>query len=206
MVDQPCGLGGESQLTLSLVLVPIIDGRGKSELIGELGAFLLMCPMTIPLIEGRTVQECIAIGLNRAGHEGTSKASLEMYNLQLNMLLYLCSDDPEIEGVVPGQVKRAKNEMGVSPHDVQAWDVGMRIGSQLRKGEDHMAGEASEGGVNGSKMRPHLRGAHWHGYWYGPRAASERAYKVRWVAPTMVNAESSDSLVTTIRPVSAKAT
>lgn len=206
MVDQPVHMTEETELTLSLVLRPIVDGRGQSEMVGELGGMMLTQPCAaIPLISGKTIEECIAIdGYRRIGKtEDLDRKNgwFGFYNMLLNMILYLCSEDPEIEAVREGQSAGGRRDLGSGEGEVEAWNVGMRIGAVLKKVKDDDAAGASGDGFSDARARPHIRKAHWHGYWYGPRRSASRDYRMRWVAPTLVNAESERDLVSTVRQV-----
>ena len=209
MVDQPVNMSEETQLTMSLVLLPIIDPRqNDSELLRELAAMFLTKPCAaIPLLKGRSVLECIEIDEYRRGGERDAseeserrKTWLGFYNMLLNMVLYLCSEEPDVEGVREGQDARPRRDLGMMEGAVEAWNVGMRIGSVLRKVKAD-AERCSEQGEGSYRVKPHIRTGHYHGYWYGPRSAQARSYRMRWVAPTLVNAESEADIVTTVRPV-----
>jgi hypothetical protein len=65
--------------------------------------------------------------------------------------------------------------------------------------------DTSEEAGRGPGVRPHIRRAHWHHYWIGPRAApaEERELVVRWLPPILVNVEeeSEDGLSVVVRGV-----
>lgn len=208
MVDQPVSLDDKTQLVLSLVMVPIIDGRGQSEHVQTFGEMMLTKPpLAIPLLKGRTVEDCLKIDQFRRGAELSklTNDSLTMWNMLLNMVLYVCSEEPDKEGVRPGQTDATRRDLGASGGDVEAWNVGTRLGAVLRKvdGEEKFFDESieSSGEPTGVRMRPHIRTGHWHGYWFGPRNADARGYRMKWVAPTLVNADSHEDIVSTVRRV-----
>lgn len=107
----------------------------------------------------------------------------------LSIVLYLCSEEPEIDSdrvPVSGQYharpKKTKKGMVFFPPDKPTFfDVGREIGEKLRQ-----ASYGSE--PTGRTVRPHLRRAHWHGFWKGPRDG-ERKYVCRWLPPIMVNVD-----------------
>lgn len=78
------------------------------------------------------------------------------------------------------------------------WDVGLRIGAALRRAHD---AESSEGAGSGTHARPraHIRRAHWHTFWTGPRDG-DRVARVKWLPPIPVNVGDSD-LPATVVPV-----
>lgn len=63
------------------------------------------------------------------------------------------------------------------------WDVGVRFATALRKSYQQ-AGHATG---TSRKKRPHVRRAHWHGYWVGPRNDPEKRHlELRWLPPILV--------------------
>lgn len=44
-----------------------------------------------------------------------------------------------------------------------------------------------QGGQSGRTVKAHIRRAHWHGYWKGPRDSDEREYVYKWLPPTVVS-------------------
>ncbi|MFA5633360.1 MAG: hypothetical protein WC997_17840 [Porticoccaceae bacterium] len=103
----------------------------------------------------------------------------------LAMVLYLCSDEPEIDdqeapGERPARPKPTRTKKGwrlFPPKKPRIWTVGEKIGSVLR--------DAQQGEASGRAVRPHLRRAHWHGFWTGPRDG-ERKFIYKWLPPTVV--------------------
>lgn len=105
----------------------------------------------------------------------------------LSMLLYLCSDAPEIDDErEPGsrpympQPKKTRNGWRLFPPDrPRIWQVGHEIGVKLR------SSLATEHREKGHAVRSHIRRPHWHGYWTGPRA-KERKFIYRWIPALLV--------------------
>ncbi|MEX0746184.1 MAG: hypothetical protein WD118_11330 [Phycisphaeraceae bacterium] len=129
----------------------------------------------------------------------------------LSLLLYLCSQPDEIGGGerVPGnpRPKRTKQGWRLFPVDKPlTWDVGVRIGAALRRAY-HQAetDQVAIDPVTGrTRPRAHIRRAHWHGFWRGPRdpdRADERRFELRWLPPLPVNVDDAEELPATIRPV-----
>ena len=77
------------------------------------------------------------------------------------------------------------------------WDVGVRLGAALRR-----AYQAAQTGGTDTHAGPraHIRRAHWHGFWSGPREG-ERRFDLRWLPPIPVNVEDVGELPFTVRPV-----
>lgn len=107
----------------------------------------------------------------------------------LSLLLYLCSEEPEIDntrspGERPHRPRPVKVKRGLrlfAPNAVTVWQVGARIGAELRS-----ARTASESSGHRT-VRPHIRRGHWHGYWRGPRDG-ERRFVYHWLPPMVVAA------------------
>lgn len=128
----------------------------------------------------------------------------------VSLLLYLCSQSAEVgtESARPGfpSPKRTKKGLRMFPADrPTTWDVGVRLGAAIRQAREAPSDQAervTEGGR--ARPTPHVRKAHWHPYWTGPRAperAAERVMKVHWLPPIPVNVDDYESLPATIKPV-----
>ena len=87
--------------------------------------------------------------------------------------------------------------------DPTVLEVGFRLGAALRAHRTHSSGPGE--GRHASPL-PHVRTAHWHTYWYGPRDATVtlRTAKRRWLAPILVNLHTAP-LDVVVRPVHANA-
>lgn len=105
----------------------------------------------------------------------------------LSLLLYICSDKPEIDnlrepGTAPHRVEPKKVKKGFRffvPHEPRIWVIGEKTGKAIRK---YVSGD----GLSKAK-RPHLRRAHWHGYWHGKKGLQE--FRPVWLSPIAVNAD-----------------
>lgn len=137
-----------------------------------------------------------------------------------NLLLYLCSEQPDVvhsqgdPSLRPQRASPIKTKDGprwIPPNKPTRWEVGFRMGAQLRLARE--ARERSAGVPLGdgeevlhrrASPRPHVRRAHWHGYWLGSRQSPDRRFVLRWIPPVMVNARSPSDLVPTVRRVDAR--
>lgn len=112
----------------------------------------------------------------------TDDTPVEPYpaDLVANGVAYLCSVNADIvPSYIPVPGLRRNNAKRRSQAE---WhDVGCRIGADLRA----YSRSASRGEHNGGTVRPHMRRAHWHHFWTGPRNG-ERKLVLRWLSPTMV--------------------
>lgn len=109
----------------------------------------------------------------------------EMASRLLSIILYICSEEPEIDNErVPGKSfyhpELTKTKKGwrlfpaAKPH---VWNVGQVIGKQI----SHEKASKRTGGT----VRTHIRRGHWHGYWTGPRDG-KRKFIYRWLPPMVV--------------------
>jgi hypothetical protein len=127
------------------------------------------------------------------------------------LLLYLVSEKPDISSNVEHADLRAKviaNERrgirNFQARQIRKWDVGHRIGANLRAYEAKIR-ESGDATGTGLSKRPHVRHAHWHHYWTGAHDRPlERKKLARWLPPIPVNVNDSDDLVPTKRNVDRK--
>jgi hypothetical protein len=132
---------------------------------------------------------------------------INMLLTALNMYMYLCSDGADIQPN-PSQAKITRRSPTVRDkfREVEAQDVGVRIGSVLRKSKAAQANPEPEtrphNGSHASK-RPHTRRGHWHHYWTGPRdKPADRKLILKWTHPMLVAGSlNPDGGVITVFPV-----
>ena len=134
-----------------------------------------------------------------AGNYPTTPGSIDdwtplsdLFHLGVNLMLYVSASEPDMveipEPVVAGR--------RVGPaHPPTVYHLGYRIGSALRAAR---AASSSAAGLGGT-VTPHLRRAHWHRFWTGPRDG-ERKLVLKWVAQTFVNPDGSE-YVPAVRPL-----
>lgn len=105
-----------------------------------------------------------------------------VHNLALSLLLYLCSDhrDATDHTPEPGH-RRRKNHRRQKPRTII--DLGFNAGPALHAAR-HAADHQPNGQGDGHRVRAHLRRAHWHTYWIGPRESPTP--EVRWLHPILV--------------------
>ncbi|MCL2746914.1 MAG: hypothetical protein FWE48_07520 [Coriobacteriia bacterium] len=161
---------------------------------------------TIPieLSENITIEEAIARHSKEASDEHSDTELSALYKeieviakpeitktikADLSLLMYICSEQPEIinhanPSTQPSRLAPKKVKGGMKlfePSGVRIWHVGDETGKAIR------TSRSAKG--EGGKKAPHIRRAHWHGYWKGPRDG-ERTFDYRWLAPIAVNVDS----------------
>lgn len=111
----------------------------------------------------------------------------------LPLVLYLCTEEPEIENrSTPDwlprnpQPKKVRGEFRMMPaKKPHHYMIGARTGAMLRKARR----EAFEHEPTGRTVTPHIRKAHWHGFWTGPRKgpqAVNQKFVLKWLPPIFV--------------------
>ena len=109
----------------------------------------------------------------------------------LNLLLYVCSyglDEnrayefgPGIRYPQPVRIKRGNWRLFPPPKPV-IHKLGNEIGEEARKYNERTCAPRPHG-----SPRPHIRRAHWHGYWRGPlNDQDNRKFSLKWLPPFMV--------------------
>ena len=158
----------------------------------------------------QSLHECIAQAVDQAKTcastfgmllpDKTTTMTTELVEPCISLLLYLCSQNSEINGKgIPGnpKPKKTKNGWRIFPADQpKTWDVGVRLGAALRAAYQQQE-IGSESG-QGSGKRPHIRRAHWHTYWIG--SGDEKTATLKWLPPIAVKLDG-EELPATIHKV-----
>lgn len=135
-----------------------------------------------------SVKQAEMIGLpGKLPNELPELIAKQLYSA-ISLVLYVCSDEPEIDderqpGTHPQrpQPKRTKQGWRLFPAEKpRIWSVGQKTGYALRQADIYEP--------DGRTMRPHLRRAHWHGFWTGPRDG-ERKFIYKWLPPMTVGSK-----------------
>ena len=84
--------------------------------------------------------------------------------------------------------------------------VGVRVSNAIRNYKNHeRSAEKEIASVQGahSSPRPHVRAAHWHTFWVGPRSTKfpERKPIIRWLPPIPIGMDWKTELPTNIHTV-----
>lgn len=114
----------------------------------------------------------------------------------MNLVLYLCSDEPEVKETVPTPRRRGEYVPAASYPDI--WEVGNYIGIVIRKQRASQDTRSRESTSTGGTKRPHMRRAHWHTYRYGSDRSTVR---VKWLSPIFVHGNKIEEKPVVIHPV-----
>ena len=132
--------------------------------------------------------------------------SIQLIQDAVNLTLYLCSEAPDLSGTTPPAPRPKKTKKGLRYFPAKSpatMDVGYRVSKYL-----HQVKEVGQGhGIQGDRSSPipHIRRAHWHTFWTGPRRDPVKRLPVlRWIPPTPVGFrwdEVGEKLVPTVKEV-----
>lgn len=113
-----------------------------------------------------------------------------MHERLLILASYLCSVDPDIRN--PKEPRNKPNRHVKNTGSVRQWEVGYRFGATFRKqlAEAEQA-NTRHNGDDRNRPRVHVRRAHWHSYWTGPKGTEQKRV-VKWLPPVIVNGTSDD--------------
>lgn len=126
---------------------------------------------------------------------------LEQAPRHMNLILYLCSQEPDIRRRDPiPRLRGVRKDVAAYSDKI---DVGTYIGATIRKAAA-LSKEQTHSAVSDDREyrspRPHMRKAHWHLYWTGQGRTVAR---MKWVMPIFVKGSVQDTQdkPTVIHPV-----
>ena len=168
-------------------------------------------------IDFETLEECLElielIEPRPDEREPTTEELIEWAVPFLSQLLYLCSEEPEIENSRDRELKPEtedvkKTKKGLRlyvPSRINEWLCGWRTGSFIKRQKvlENAENELNRVNETTKSVRGHLRRAHWHTFYAGKRTAAKREIRVKWLQMIKVNFESqeTDKLPTVIKRV-----
>ncbi len=114
----------------------------------------------------------------------------QMYSPFISMLLYLCSEEPDIKDYKSGErtkrprTQKTRKGFKLFPAEkVRVWNIGDQVGNSLRACEAEYHRNINH--CEHKPHKPHIRRAHWHCFWYG--TGEDRKVKCHWLPPIFVN-------------------
>lgn len=122
--------------------------------------------------------------------DGFAKQTVEDTGLRqlLSILMYIVSKEADVRTVYAPQKNRPKRSKQT---DCTVHEVGFRIAPALAEVRRRYESHALESKKTGRHMPVHVRRAHWHGYWTGPKE-NPTGLEIKWIAPIIVNADRGD--------------
>lgn len=117
----------------------------------------------------------------------------------VSLLLYLCVEDPDLRDVngkrdrprrpTPKEAKRkGKRARLIAAKEPTVWETAFTLGARLDAAAPD-SGVPSSSGTGNRTVRPHVRRAHWHTYWTGPRDTAHRRATLKWMSPLLIKAD-----------------
>ncbi len=113
----------------------------------------------------------------------------ELLSHTLSLVLYLCSARADVQDDLgngserPKPVKTKKGLKLFPPKKPRIFETGYRLGDFIRR----QRVQSDPGGGAHASPTPHVRAAHWHTFWTGPRSEPEkRKQVVKWLPPIPV--------------------
>jgi hypothetical protein len=118
----------------------------------------------------------------------------------VSLCLYLCSEEPDVAALLPKMPQRPARpspvrvkggEKTFAADSPRVWGAGWRLGAALRKArvERTSQTESSQTAEDAAPERrgpaPHIRRAHWHTFWTGPRDGPRKPV-LKWIPPIPV--------------------
>lgn len=133
-------------------------------------------------------------------HRQVSRAVLAQV---LPYLLYLCAENREVDGDLAAEPKLVSTKKGKRLFARDApnlMEAGVRIGAAIRSYRQSSASDIFA--ATGAGVVPHLRAAHWHTFWKGPRNEVAKRHRIlHFLPPIPVNVERPGDLQPVVRPV-----
>lgn len=149
-----------------------------------------LIPMAIPLRDG-TLSESVSSVI-----PVTDKPFADMWAPAVSLLLYICSvaaDFGHYTAKRPEPVKTKRGMRLFPPDKPTVVETGKAVGSVLRASQHSDLRSESVPGER--RVAPHVRRAHWHGYWSG----TPKKLAVRWMHPILVNTTDPCEYVRTVK-------
>lgn len=142
----------------------------------------------------RGIKTTIQEGIPEGSDEESEQSQKDISFLVVNLIAYIASSNADIEKSPTPSTPSWRRTGGKAQKGapVTDWNVGYRIGPAIEKAFSKTYTDSSSAGGSHASPRPHIRAAHWHHYWTGPK--EERQLSLRWVSQAFVNCTDAENL------------
>lgn len=196
-----CSTRDEQREDLGLMFLGLLESEGET----VLQTVRCTIPLRERLITVENVVNATIAGFTFNEHlaeDDRSKfeAWLRTYVAQVfNSLVYICTDQPDIEVYRPGvnkagKVKKSGRRQQRRPRSSDINEIvqlGFRMGPALHQARQQWEREQAQQSTGaGARQPPHQRRGHYRTFWTGP---GRQVPKVRWIAPYWVNQDLLDT-------------
>lgn len=141
-----------------------------------------LIPVAIPVVNGM-----LSDAINTAT-PGMGEMLGKICEPLVSLVLYICSvsaDFGHYSAYRPTPVKTKRGPRIFPPGSPTIIETGKNIGAVLRASRASYNNTPASGGT-GRTVLPHVRRAHWHGYWKG----KPTRFEIRWMPPILVKTDS----------------
>jgi hypothetical protein len=209
------------------------EKRNELRLVIDTGPGGHVFPLPIHLLPGKNLYDSLESVFEYSSHmamlmgENVDKAkkyhqdalkqmlqNIDVFKKFLNLLLYLCAARPDIYDESDpanfphrAQPKKTKKGLRYFPASKPViWETGVRTSEFLSQASSR-SDNATQKSIGDSRSpSPHIRKAHWHSFWTGPRNGieSDRKLEMKWLPPLPVGfsmEELEQKLIPTIHKV-----
>lgn len=107
-------------------------------------------------------------------------------NPLINIVLYLCSEEPDFGPLIPSWPSPKKTKKGLRFFPAPKPTI-YNIGDEIGRVIGACRGDGTKHSLPHSK-KAHIRKAHWHGYWIGSKTEvnTPRKFIYKWLPPVLV--------------------
>ncbi len=116
----------------------------------------------------------------------------ELARMAVNILMYVCTDEAEVEAVPRGRRGRGRSAKAAPRVLKLGWKLAPALDAARRRAE------SLQSTGDGTARKPHPRRGHWHYYWTG---TGRTVPLLKFVKPTWVHRDQIDDAVVTVHPV-----
>ncbi|ATL70769.1 hypothetical protein CRH09_35900 [Nocardia terpenica] len=146
----------------------------------------------------QTTLEAFLLGLgNYATREQQEKWLGQLIRIALNILIYLCTEQPDVRTVSRASKKKPAGKPNTKSKPSRMIQVGWSLGPTLEKARRVYESQRSSG-TGQRSVKPHQRRAHYHTYWTGKGRTTP---KVKFIKPFWVNLSAGETADYTVIPV-----